>query len=213
MISRANNSYLISFEGIEGSGKTTQVKLFTKLLTDQGYTVHVFREPGTTEFGEKIRDALLSSQKGLNPLGQCLAFCAARAQLLHEVVGPLLLKKDTIVILDRYLDSTYAYQGFAFGLDIETITDLHNKDILKTRPDITFYLKISLEISMQRQQKRGNNKDYFESQPESFYQKLIDGYDYCAKTFNKRVKTIDASLSVDEVSALIQKQFERYKNE
>lgn len=191
-------SFFLSFEGIEGSGKTTQLKNAEAYLQSKGKRVLILREPGGTTFGEKLREAILGSQVPLNPLAECHLFLASRAQLLHEKVLPFLLVPDSVVILDRYIDSTIAYQGFARGLGAETILTLHQHNPLNLLPHRTYFLDIELKTSMERQSKRGNEKDYFESEKQEFYQKLIDGYRTLADNFPARILKIDASR--DEVA-------------
>ncbi len=197
------DSFLLSFEGIEGSGKSTQIQLLTQKLEASNYTVEYFREPGGTSFGEKLRSTILESTTPINPLAEANLFAASRAQLLSEKVLPLLSKKNHIVILDRYLDSSIAYQGMARGLGIETILDLHEHPPLNTRPICTFYLQIDIETSMQRQQNRGNEKDYFEKENINFYQNLIDGYELASTRFPERIQIINGKSDQNKIHANI----------
>ena len=201
MVSHMTNhdSFLLSFEGIEGSGKSTQIQMLTKKLEASNYTVKYFREPGGTSFGEKLRSTILESTTPINPLAEANLFAASRAQLLSEKVLPLLGKKNHIVILDRYLDSSIAYQGMARGLGIDTILDLHKHSPLDTRPICTFYLQIDIETSMQRQSSRGNEKDYFEKENQNFYQSLIDGYELSSKRFPDRIQVINGKSNQDSI--------------
>lgn len=197
-------SFFLSFEGIEGSGKTTQLKSTETFLTDVlKKRVLVLREPGGTIFGEKLREAILGSTVPLHPLAECHLFLASRAQLLHEKILPFLLIPDSVVILDRYVDSTLAYQGLARGLGVETILTLHQHNPLNLLPHRSYFLDIGLETSMERQKKRGQEKDYFESEKLEFYQKLIDGYRSLPALFPDRILTIDASVTSEEVGQQI----------
>lgn len=198
-------SLFLSLEGIEGSGKSTQIKRLEKFLADAGYRTLVLREPGGTSFGEKLREAILQSQTPLHPLAECHLFLASRSQLLKEKILPFLLEPKSVVILDRYMDSSLAYQGFARGLGLETVLTLHQHHPLNLVPHRTYFLDISLETSMERQKKRGQEKDYFESEKTEFYQKLIDGYRSLSQLFSGRILTIDASVSEDQVTTEIQK--------
>jgi dTMP kinase len=195
-----NESYLISFEGIEGSGKSTQIKLLKEHLEQKNYRVLLLREPGGTAFGENLRSAILNSDEKIFPLSEAFLFAASRTQLLNEKVLPFLDQKNSVVILDRYIDSSIAYQGFARELGIQTILDIHSFGKLKIVPQLTLYLKINLETSMARQDSRGNKKDYFEKENQHFYSKLIEGYDTCAEEFKDRIKTIDATKSIENVT-------------
>jgi dTMP kinase len=202
-------SFFLSLEGIEGSGKSTQIKHLEKILTDKGFRVLTLREPGGTEFGEKLREAILQSKTPLHPIAECHLFLASRAQLLHEKILPFLLAPKSVVILDRYIDSTMAYQGKARHLGLETVLDLHRHDPLNLLPHRTYFLDITLEVSQERQAKRGQVKDYFESEKSEFYANLIDGYKEMAKHFPERILTIDASKTQEEVSKIMSKDLEQ----
>jgi dTMP kinase len=196
-------SYFLSLEGIEGSGKTTQIKEIEAFVKSKNLRVLTLREPGGTLFGEKLREAILESETPLHPLAECHLFLASRAQLIKEKILPFLLQPGSVVILDRYIDSTLAYQGKARRLGYETILTLHQHDPLNLLPHRTYFLDISLETSMQRQEARGNKKDYFESQKQEFYQNLYDGYKEIAELFSERILTLDAEKSPAEVTKLI----------
>ena len=197
------NSYLLSFEGIEGSGKSTQIKLLTQALEKLDYTVTYFREPGGTDFGEKLRSAILESKMAIDPLAEANLFAASRAQLLFEKVIPLLKTKNQIVILDRYIDSSLAYQGIARGLGLETILDLHKREPLNTTCHCTFYLSIDCDTSLSRQDSRGDVKDYFEKENKDFYESLIKGFEQAASIFPNRIVKIDGSLNTESVHSQI----------
>jgi dTMP kinase len=198
-----NNSYLVSFEGIEGSGKSTQVERFIELLKSNHQNVSYYREPGGTTFGEKLREAILTSEHKLDPIAEAMLFASARAQLLFQNVLPDLQKDNQVVILDRYLDSSLAYQGHARGLGVDTVLGLHQNGILTNVPHLTFYLKIDYQTSVERQKARGNEKDYFEKEKKEFYEKLIQGYDNAASIFPNRIKIIDATCDIDNVTSQI----------
>jgi dTMP kinase len=202
-------SFFLSLEGIEGSGKSTQIKNLEKILEEKGFRVLTLREPGGTQFGEKLREAILKSSEPLHPLAECHLFLASRAQLLKEKILPFLLQPRSVVILDRYIDSTLAYQGKARKLGIETVLELHRHNPLNLLPHRTYFLDISFEISMERQKLRGQEKDYFESEKTDFYINLIDGYREMAQIFPDRILKIDASASADEVSKIISTDLER----
>jgi dTMP kinase len=202
-------SFFLSLEGIEGSGKSTQIKHLEKILTDKGFRVLTLREPGGTEFGEKLREAILQSKTPLHPMAECHLFLASRAQLLHEKILPFLLVPKSVVILDRYIDSTMAYQGKARHLGLEKVLDLHRHDPLNLIPHRTYFLDITVEVSQERQAKRGQEKDYFESEKSEFYANLIDGYKEMAKNFPERILTIDASKTQEEVSKIMAQDLEQ----
>jgi dTMP kinase len=156
------NGTLLSFEGIEGCGKTTQIQMLSKALTDSGYNVTCLREPGGTKFGEKLRSAILASDEPLAPAAEAMLFASSRAQLLHQVILPKLQNQKNIVILDRFIDSSFVYQGIARNMGIDQIEKIHSISPLTTRPDLTFYLRIDFEKSLERQRLRNGEKDYFE---------------------------------------------------
>jgi dTMP kinase len=203
-------SYFLSLEGIEGSGKSTQIKNVEKFLKDQGYRTLTLREPGGTGFGEKLREAVLTSSVKLHPLAECHLFLASRAQLLQEKILPFLLEPKSVIILDRYIDSTFAYQGKARRVGMETILTLHQHHPLNLIPHRTYFLDITLETSMLRQAKRGQEKDYFESQEAEFYLNLIDGYREVANLFSERVLKVNAEESEYLVTKTILDDLKRF---
>ncbi len=203
-------SFFISLEGIEGSGKSTQIKEIEAFVQRKGLRVLTLREPGGTVFGEKLREAILNSSEPLHPLAECHLFLASRAQLLKEKILPFLLQPGSVVILDRYVDSTLAYQGKARRLSYETVLTLHQHDPLNLLPHRTYFLDISLEVSMERQAARGNAKDYFESQKAEFYQNLVDGYRELATIFPERIMKIEAERSASYVSLQIANDLEKF---
>ena len=163
------DSLLMSFEGIEGSGKSTQIDRLSRFLQSKGKQVFCFREPGGTEFGEQLRQIILNSQTQIAPIAEAHLFAAARAQLLTQEVLPKLEHKNTVVILDRYIDSSIAYQASARELGLGTILNIHKDFPLNIMPHLTLYLHIDLETSMARQKTRGNDKDYFEKENQDFF--------------------------------------------
>lgn len=197
------NSLLLSFEGIEGSGKSTQIGRLSEHLESLGKKVYCFREPGGTAFGEQLRSAILTSDTKIDPIAEAHLFASARAQLLTQEILPKLEQDNTVVILDRYIDSSIAYQASARNLGIQTILNIHRDSPLNIMPHCTLYLRIDLKTSLERQQVRGDEKDYFEKENQDFYQKLIDGYDEAAKAFNDRFEIIDGSQDMDSVNKSI----------
>lgn len=194
-----NSSFFISLEGIEGSGKSTQIQSLKSLFEASKYRTVLVREPGGTKLGEKIRETILGLDEKVCEISELLLFAASRANLLEKVILPELAKPNTVVIADRYIDSSIAYQGMARGLGAETVIKVHEFGPLKTMPDLTLYLEIDLETSYQRQDARGQTKDYFEKENAPFYEKLISGYEKARELFPKRIVTIDASRSPEEI--------------
>jgi len=155
----AAKGLFISFEGIEGAGKSTQIKLLTEKLEKQGMNVLCVREPGGTRFGEKLRQAILHSTKPLHPYSEALLFASSRGQLLHEKILPHLEKENSVIICDRYIDSSLAYQGLAREFGMDKILQIHSHSPLTTLPHLTFYIQISVECSFERQTTRNEEKN------------------------------------------------------
>lgn len=193
-------SYFLSFEGIEGAGKSTQIQSVVDHLEKRGMRVLVLREPGGTSFGERLRQAILNMNSELHPLAEAHLFASSRAQLLHEVVMKELSVPGTVIICDRYIDSTLAYQGIARDLGATTVLELHRAFPLCLMPHLTFYLRIGVQTSHGRQKIRNTPKDYFERQGDNFYQKLVEGYDLAASLFPNRVITIDGERGFEAVN-------------
>ncbi len=187
---------LLSFEGIDGCGKSTQIKLLQNYLKNTGYKSYLFREPGGTEVSEKIRSLLLHESDELDPVSEMLLFSAARSQLIAEKVIPL-IKKGEIVILDRFYDSTTAYQGYGRkSVPLDKIQLLNSIASHGIQPDITFYLKIDPLIAQKRTE--SVEKDRMEKSGLEFFRDVAGGFDELSKS-EKRFKTLDATLSVEEI--------------
>lgn len=193
----------ITFEGIDGSGKTTQIELLSEKLTEEGYKVSVFREPGGTEISEQIREILLDTKLDIDPVTELLLFSAARSQLIAEKVVPL-QKSGTIVILDRFYDSTTAYQGYGReSVALKQIRELNKVASHDNEPDLTFYMKISLEEAQKRTLKQ--QKDRMELSGDEFYEKVIKGFDALSLT-EKRFVTLDATAPQQKIHSKIWEQ-------
>jgi len=192
---------LITFEGIDGSGKSTQIQLLkTFIEANLGRNVVVYREPGGNIVSEKIRSLLLDTDFEIQPVTEMLLFSAARAQLVADDVMPN-LKNGSIVILDRFYDSTTAYQGYGRGAaPINEIHALNHFAALGLKPDVTFYLRLDLEEAQLR--RSGDEKDRIERSGNAFYEKVIQGFDEMAKQ-ESRFCVLDASLSKEEIHRLI----------
>lgn len=199
----SHESLFLSFEGIEGSGKSSQIQKLEEYLLEQGLKVHKFREPGGTKFGEKLREAILQSDVSLDPMAEACLFASARAQLLTEKIFPLLEEKGNIVICDRFIHSSLAYQGVARKMGLEKVLALHQDYPLNTIPHKTYYLAIDLETSHQRQKTRGNEKDYFESEKAQFYQDLIKGYEEMKSLFPDTFVRVDGNQNFDKLNEFL----------
>ena len=195
----------ISFEGIEGSGKTTNIHHAVGFLRDKGHDCVITREPGGTRIGEKIRAILLDpSSKEMNPLTELLLYTADRAQHIKELIAPFLSAGKTVVC-DRYYDATVVYQGYARGLDTELILRLHRLLFKNLKPDITLLLDLPPEIGLSRAWKQIDNGDRdrvetrFEKETLLFHKKVRSGYLEMARLEPERFRIIDASKEPDQV--------------
>jgi dTMP kinase len=193
----------ISFEGIEGSGKSTQSKFLADFLLSKGHNVIQIAEPGGTRIGGEIRKLLLEPQNHMDPLTELLLYYASRAQHVQEVIAPA-LKQKTIVITDRYTDSTVAYQGYARGIDLNIINSLNNIVVPETQPYLTFLLDMDVEEGLRRNRK-AQKEDRFELETVEFHTRVRQGFHRIAEEEPDRVIIIDASRSTEEVGREIQK--------
>jgi dTMP kinase len=194
---------LIALEGIEGSGKSTQLALLAADLSAAGLEVVLTREPGGTAAGEAIRAVLLSTaSRTMTPLADLLLYNAARAQLLHEVVEPA-VAAGHVVLCDRYKDATRAYQGHAGGLAPEVVEQVHTLSGLKREADLTLLLDLPVEIGLararRRQQGASDHLGRFEGLDDAFHERVRRGYLALAAASPGRIAVVDARGSVEEV--------------
>jgi dTMP kinase len=202
----------ITFEGLDFSGKSTQIFLLREHLEKAGREVVVIREPGGTPISEKVRDILLDKENQEMVFEtELLLFSASRAQLVREVIIPH-LEKNHYVLSDRFHDSSVAYQGFGRGVDIETIMEIQSFAIGKAIPDLTFFIDIPLEIIEGRKIKHKVELDRIELMKNDFYTKVREGYLYLAEK-EKRFRVIDGTKSKEEVHREILKYIELYEND
>jgi dTMP kinase len=190
---------LITFEGIDGAGKSTQIRKLVSYLNSRGTEVITLREPGGTEVAEKIRLILLESRHEISPIGELLLFSASRAELVQEVIMPAIASGKT-VILDRFFDSTTAYQGYGRGLDLEMLRSIISISTCGITPDITFYLDITPEEAFSRKFAEkslpiafdSNELDRMERSGLEFYRKVRQGYLDIMHNCNNRFVSINA---------------------
>ncbi|HOQ80857.1 MAG TPA: dTMP kinase, partial [Candidatus Cloacimonadota bacterium] len=162
--------FFITFEGIEGCGKSTQAKLLFDYLVENGYNVTLTREPGGTDISEKIRELLLDCQNSkMNKETEILLYMASRSQHTGELIIPA-LESGSIVLCDRYFDSTLAYQGYARGIEISTIKTINSYASFGLIPDLTFFLDITIDESFRRI--KDKKPDRLEYEPRSFHDKV-----------------------------------------
>lgn len=185
----------ITFEGPDGCGKTTQMKLLAEYLEKKGEEVVLTREPGGKGLGEKVREILLNYDGEVSDRCESFLFLADRAQNIDIIVNPA-VKAGKIVLCDRHIDSTVAYQGYGRGLDIERINMLNNLATNGKKPDLTFVFDVDVETSMKRV---GKEKDRMESAGIDFHNRVRQGYLELAKQEPNRIKVIDATKSIEEI--------------
>ena len=185
----------ITFEGCDGCGKTTQLELLAKYLQDKGYDVIVTREPGAKGLGEKLREILLNYDGEVSSNCESFLFLADRAQHIDTIVKPA-IDAGKIVLCDRHIDSTAAYQGYGRGLDLEQINYLNNIATSGLKPDLTLLFDVDIETSMARV---GNNKDRMENAGIEFQEKVRHGYLELAKKEPKRIKVFDSGKTIEQL--------------
>lgn len=191
---------LISFEGPEGGGKSTQARNLAAALRGRGLEVLETREPGGTGLGEVVRGLLQNDLAGEPPCdaAEALLFCASRAQLCHNVLGPA-LGRGAWVVLDRFTDSTLAYQGFGRGFPVETLRAINDFATGPVRPDLTLLLDVPPETGLERALARSGSKDRIERAPLDFHRRLRAGYLSLAEKEPERFVVIDATAPANVV--------------
>jgi len=196
----------ISFEGPEGAGKTSQIRLLTVHLESRGISVVLAREPGGTATGETIRNILQHDAAGeaISPEAELLLFEASRAQLVRRVIEPA-LAAGKWVVSDRFVDSTTAYQGYGRELDLDTVLRIHKFAVGTTMPDLTILMDIDVSAGMARLHRRnaaaGDRADRIERENIGFHEKVRSGYLELARRYPDRIVTVDASRKPDQVAA------------
>lgn len=199
----------ITFEGPDGSGKTTQISLLADYLREQGFSVLTTREPGGTDIGDQIRSCLHDVRNtNMNARAEILLYSASRAQLVHETIIPALDSGFT-VICDRFADSTIAYQGYGRGLDLD---DLHYITRFATgglRPDLTFLLDMDVDAGITRRTVGGDEMNRMDLQKASFYRRVREGYLQMARDEEQRWVVVDADRPVDQVQHDIRRAIDR----
>ncbi|MCF0151059.1 MAG: dTMP kinase [Firmicutes bacterium] len=198
----------ISFEGPDGSGKTTQIRLLTEHCTQKGLKVLSTREPGGTPISEKIREIILDNRnKEMAPAAEALLYAASRAQLVDQVIKPA-LQEGTIVLSDRFMDSSIAYQGYGRGLGdgVRVINEFAIQDL---QPDLTFFLNVDPAVGKKRVLAEGA-PDRMESEAMTFHNKVYQGYLELSRIYQDRYVVIDAARSIEEIAELIRTRVDAY---
>ena len=198
-----NKGLFITFEGADGCGKTTQMNLLKDYLVQNGYEVVLTREPGAKGLGEQLREILLNYDGEVADRCESFLFLADRAQNIETIVIPS-IKQGKIVLCDRHIDSTVAYQGYGRGLDLDEINYLNNIATGGIKPDLTYVFDVDVETSAKRV---GDEKDRMESAGKEFFNRVRNGYLELAKKEPQRVKVIDSTRSIEEVFQNVLKEF------
>lgn len=185
----------ITFEGGDGCGKTTQIKLLDEYLRSKGYQTLLTREPGSKGLGIKLREILLNYDGEVSPRAESFLFLADRAQHVDCIIKPA-LKNGVIVLCDRHTDSTVAYQGYGRGLDLEQIHNLNSIATNGLKPDLTIVLDVDVETSQKRV---GAEKDRMESAGIEFFERVRKGFLEIAKQEPERVKVVDSTQTIEEI--------------
>lgn len=199
---------LITFEGIEGCGKTTQLKLLAEQLRSRSHEVTVTREPGGCTIADRIRAILLDADNSaLTPMAELFLYGAARSQHVAEVIAPA-LASGHIVLCDRFTDATVSYQGYGRGLDLQVIAELNRLASGDIRPDLTLLVDCPVETGLERAMARINNsrgarEERFELESLQFHRKVREGYLALARQEPERFLVIDGAGSIDETAKAI----------
>lgn len=188
----------ITFEGIDGSGKSTQLKLANNYLRKLGYKPEILREPGSTILSEKIRKILLDKNIKINPISELMLYVAARAELVENTIGPA-LDNGKIILCDRFYDSTTAYQGFGRGLDTKIIDKLNRLAVGKYKPHLTFIIDIDYPTSLKRMKKMNKVADRLESESKAFFTRVRNGFKEISRRNKKRVILLNGKKPIEKI--------------
>ncbi|AOG59964.1 thymidylate kinase [Spiroplasma helicoides] len=202
----------ITFEGIDGSGKTTISKMLKDSLDQKGYKVLLTREPGGEPMAERIRNIILDSDVAPTPWTETLLYVAARKQHLDTVIVPA-LREGTIVICDRFMDSTSAYQGYGRNIGITDVDEVQNIVLGVTKPDLTIFFDITPKEAQLRLMNRKRAADRLEKEDIKFHESVYDGYQILISENTDRIKVIDARKNVNEVFQQVEFIVENILNE
>ena len=197
-----NRGIFITMEGPDGSGKSTQIELLKQYLEGAGYDVLITREPGGNRISEAIREIILNSEyTEMSPVTEMMLYASARAQLIAEVIGPA-IESGKAVISDRFVDSSLVYQGMARGLGVETVYEINKVAIGEYMPQLTIMLDLPAEVGISRK-KDQKELDRMEMESLEFHKKVAAGYREMAQRFPERIKSIDATLPIEEIYGII----------
>ena len=191
-------SMFITFEGIDGCGKSTQLKLTNNYLKKLGYQPQILREPGSTILSEKIRKILLNKNIKINSISELMLYIAARAELVESTIGPA-LDSGKIILCDRFYDSTTAYQGFGRGINRSVIDKMNRLAVGKYKPNLTFIIDIDYPTSLKRMKKINKVADRLESESKTFFNKVRFGFKEISRQNKRRVVLLNGKRSIDKI--------------
>lgn len=214
MSAKPPNSRFITFEGIEGSGKTTQIQMLSNHFEERGIDHLLTREPGGTPIGDQIRKLVLNpGNAAMTPTCELLLYSAARAQHIEQVISPALLA-GRLVLCDRFKDATMAYQGFGRGIRLDVVDALHGLETLSIRPDLTFLFDIEAGVALLRARTRDHTKSRdetrFEQEALEFHERVRSGYLEMARQEPGRFVVVDARGTVEEVHHRVVEAMDRF---
>ena len=199
----------ITFEGVEGSGKSTQIRRLAERLDTAGVVTRITKEPGGTDLGQQLRSLLLDASGGpITPTAELLLYAADRAQHLEQVIEPALLRGE-VVLCDRFVDATLAYQGHARGLGADVVLELHRHPPLDRRPDRTLVLDVDPQRALgrarrrNRRQRLGEAEGRFEDESLEFHRRVREGYLQLAEAHSDRIRVVPANGDLEQVHALV----------
>ncbi len=202
----------ITFEGPEGAGKSSQIRLLADWLRSRGVEPLLTREPGGTPMGDRIREALFGAHDhGVTPLTEALLMSASRAQHVQELIRPA-LAAGRLILCDRFADATLAYQGFGHGMDLALLRELVRIATGGLRPHLTFYLDVPAEVGLQRKyaaHTQGDELNHLDRMDVAFHARVVEGYKQVMAEDPTRWRRIDAQLSFDQVQDSIRAVLER----
>ena len=206
-------SRFITFEGPEGAGKSTQIALLADYLRRQGYTVHCTREPGGTPIGDQIRRVLHDvANTQMTPVAEILLYSASRAQLTAQVIKPL-LAEGTIVLCDRYADSTFAYQGYGRGLDMATLQTITRFATGGLKPDLTIFLDLPVEVGLSRKKQASEAGEgefnRMDRLTVAFHRRVREGYLAMSRAEPQRWVVLDARQPVDALQSDVRRALQK----
>ena len=214
MSTKPPNSRFITFEGIEGSGKTTQIQMLSNHFEERGIDHLLTREPGGTPIGDQIRKLVLNpGNAAMTPTCELLLYAAARAQHIEQVISPALLA-GRLVLCDRFKDATMAYQGFGRGIRLDVVDALHGLETLSIQPDLTFLFDIEAGVALLRARTRDHTKSRdetrFEQEALEFHERVRSGYLEMARQEPGRFVVVDARGTVEEVHHRVVEAMDRF---